>query len=322
MASSDYDTYGKLMAKNVYLDESGLRFHDANDDSKTITLKAQGIQPGNADVTLPVDAGPLLSSGSDLSASKITGINSLPSETVVDGDTFMFADASDTHAPKRALASELKTYCNAGNESLPSGSQNGQMVFYDNDLSQWSAAAPSGDVSADKTGQMTVANGAIDNAKISGGAAIEKSKLAALNIDNNDVAAAAGIEKSKLAALNIDNSDVAAGAAIEKSKLASLEIENADVAANAAIATSKLADAPATAGTVEASKLVQADANKDVSGARHVTAEGTVEAGAAEAFRLGGDSDGSWRVRVNGGDLVFEKKETGTWVQKGSFTAS
>ena len=41
MASSDYDTYGNLKIKSVLLDApSGLVFHDPNDDTKKVTLKA------------------------------------------------------------------------------------------------------------------------------------------------------------------------------------------------------------------------------------------------------------------------------------------
>jgi len=263
--SSDYDTYGKLMAKNVYLDESGLRFHDANDDSKSITLKAQGIQAGNADLTLPVDAGALLSSASDLNASKITGINNLAPETIVDGDTFMFADASDTHAPKRALASELKTYVGA----VPSGTS-GQVLVYDVGNNA-AAVNMSGDVAIDNAGATTLQNDVVTNAMVAAGAAIEKSKLAALEIAN---------------------ADVAAGAAIEKSKLAALDIADADVAAGAAIAGSKV--------------------DPDF-GAQTVETTGTVQCGASDAFRLGGDSDGSFRMTVDSGNFVIQKKVTGTW---------
>ena len=279
--SSDYDTYGNLKIKSVLLDApSGLVFHDPNDDTKKATLKVTGLGVGNVDIDLPTSAGALLNAGSDLSAAKMTGIQALGQPGVADADVFMYADADDSNNPKGVAASDLKTYCNAGNDSLPAGSQNGQMVFYDNDLSQWSAAAPSGDISATKTGAMTVAAGAIDNSK---------------------VAAGANIEKSKLAALNIADADVAAGAAIAKSKLAALEIANADVAAGAAIAGSKV--------------------DPDF-GAQVVQTTGAVQCGASDAFRLGGDSDGSWRVQVSGADLVFQKKETGTWNTKHTITAS
>lgn len=63
-------------------------------------------------------------------------------------------------------------------------------------------------------------------------------------IANAHIAAAAAIDKTKLAALNIVDADVAAGAAISKSKLATLNIVDADVAPGAAIGISKLAGYP------------------------------------------------------------------------------
>ena len=66
MASSDYDTYCKLLAKNLFFDESGIKFHDANDDSKTATLKVSALGAGNVDLTLPTSAnGALLSDHSN-----------------------------------------------------------------------------------------------------------------------------------------------------------------------------------------------------------------------------------------------------------------
>jgi hypothetical protein len=32
--------------------------------------------------------------------------------------------------------------------------------------------------------------------------------------------------------------------------------------------------------------------------------------------------DGTWRIRVNGADIVFERRESSTWVEKGAFTAT
>ncbi len=80
----------------------------------------------------------------------------------------------------------------------------------------------------------------ITNAQIDAAAAIDKSKLGALNIVNADVASGAAIAKSKLAALNIVNADVDAAAAIAKSKLAALAIVDADVSS---ISESKIAPA-------------------------------------------------------------------------------
>lgn len=73
---------------------------------------------------------------------------------------------------------------------------------------------------------------------------------AAGSISNSHISAGAAIAKSKLAALAIVDADVASGAAIAKAKLAALAIADADVASGAAIAESKLALASdAVAGT-------------------------------------------------------------------------
>ena len=116
-----------------------------------------------------------------------------------------------------------------------------------------------------------------------------------LAITDSEVAAGANIAKSKLAALQIADADVAAGANIAKSKLASLNIVNGDVDGGAGIAGSKINPA---------------------FGAQDV------EVNSNQAFYIGDASaDGSWRMRVNGANIVWEKRETGTWNQKGSFTA-
>ena len=87
----------------------------------------------------------------------------------------------------------------------------------------------------------TVPDGSVTNAKVAANAAIEKTKLAALEIVNADVATGAAIAKAKLAALAIVNDDVDAAAGIVKTKLAALAIVDADVDAAAAIAKTKLA---------------------------------------------------------------------------------
>lgn len=44
---------------------------------------------------------------------------------------------------------------------------------------------------------------------------------------------------------------------------------------------------------------------------------------AAGVFYLGpAANDGSWRFRVSGTDLLVERKESGVWVEKGSYLAS
>lgn len=51
--------------------------------------------------------------------------------------------------------------------------------------------------------------------------------------------------------------------------------------------------------------------------------EGNVEINNASASFIIGDggTDGSWRIRIVGTDLVFDRRESGSWIPKGDFTA-
>ena len=139
-----------------------------------------------------------------------------------------------------------------------------------------------------------LASNAVSNVNIAANASIDKSKLASLAIADADIAANANIAKSKLASLAIADADIAANASIAKSKLAALAIDNADVANNAAIAGSKVAPA---------------------------FGNQNVFVGQSQAFYFGdATTDGSWRMKLNGANIVWEKRTSGTWSQMGSFT--
>ena len=149
---------------------------------------------------------------------------------------------------------------------------------------------------------VTLQPGDIDNANLFATNVVDANALGPNAVVDANVAAGANIAKSKLAALDIADADVAAGANIAKTKLAALEIANADVAAGAAIAGSKVAP--------------------DF-GAQKMETTGDAQVGSAAAFYIGDSAtDGSWRARLNGADMVFEKREVGAWNQKGTFTAS
>lgn len=46
---------------------------------------------------------------------------------------------------------------------------------------------------------------------------------------------------------------------------------------------------------------------------------GDIELDAADAVYFGADdTDGSWRIIRSGNDFVFQRRESGTWVEKGS----
>ena len=141
---------------------------------------------------------------------------------------------------------------------------------------------------------VTLQAGDIDNSNLFAANVVDSNALASNAVSNVNIAANASIAKSKLASLAIADADVAANANIANSKLASLAIANADVANNAAIAGSKVAPA---------------------------FGNQNVFVGQSQAFYFGdATTDGSWRMKLNGANIVWEKRTSGTWSQMGSFT--
>ena len=141
---------------------------------------------------------------------------------------------------------------------------------------------------------VTLQAGDIDNSNLFAANVVDSNALASNAVSNVNIAANASIAKSKLASLAIANADIAANANIGKSKLAALAIANADVANNAAIAGSKVAPA---------------------------FGNQNVFVGQSQAFYFGdATTDGSWRMKLNGANIVWEKRTSGTWSQMGSFT--
>ena len=352
--ASDYPDYGRLHSKSIALSEDGMKITANADASKSVTLKCTPSAVGNVDISLPTSAGALLSAGSNLDASKLNSFDTVTPGSLANGDTFVFGDADGGHAAKKVLASELKTFINSGEVSLPSGTNDQLLV---NNTGTWESATVSGDLT-NSAGAFTLSNDSVTNAKVATGAAIEKSKLAALNIDNSDIAAGANIEKSKLAALNVADADVAAGANIAKSKLAALEVADADVAAGAAIAYNKLAlsnsivqgdltnnavtadklaansvnefkiaannvkdshiVSAGSAGTAEATKFVKLDGSKDISGLNAVgMATATAQTSVeAPTFYFGTNQ---WRMQLDAGDLVMQKWNGTAWATHHTF---
>ena len=320
--SSNYDTYSRLHARSLYASETALRIHNDTDDSKTVTLKATPSEAGNVDITLPTTAGALLTSNDNVNANKLTGLDALGQPGLANEDVFLYADNSDSNAVVGVSGADLKTFINAGQTSLPSGS-NDQFMYHNG--ADWTASNVGGDMTH-TGGNFTVANGAIDNSKVAVGAGIEKSKLGPLNITNSDIQPGAGIEKSKLGNLDISNSDIAVGANISKSKLANLDIADSDVAGGANIAYNKLdlnnaiqsgdltdncvtedkiannqvkdnhIVSAGTAGVAGSLEFVKLDANKDIAGLNEVETVVTY---------IGGPN--KWRMKLSGDDLVMEQ---------------
>ena len=102
------------------------------------------------------------------------------------------------------------------------------------------------------------------------------------------------------------SADVAAGAAIAYSKL---QLNNAVVMGD-------LVDGPTTAGTAQASKLVQVDASSDIAGLGNVTMSGSVQA----ADVLVGSSQ--WKVVNSGSDLAFQHWSGSAWVTKQTISSA
>jgi len=303
------DSYGKMQTKKLVV-QSEVDFQ-TSDDYK-VTLKSAN-QTANRILTIPALSGNAfaLSSESNLNPANLT-INSLVAEaSPADTDEIIIRDASAAGNKKVAL-SAIKSYVG----SVPTGT-NGQVIVYDgsNDAQ---AVAMSGDASIVASGALTIANGAIDNAKVDASAAIAMSKLN-LAITNSEVANGAAIAQDKLN-LSIADAQVSATAAIAQSKL-NLSITNAEVNASAAIATSKLAinsKVPASAGTVEASKFIEVDGNKDFTSVRNITGTGAFQ---AAEINIGASG---WRFRLNSGNLELQYYDSGSsaFVTKQVFTAS
>ena len=120
------------------------------------------------------------------------------------------------------------------------------------------------------------------------------------------------VGSSSLSAGDIDNSNLFAANVVDANALADNAVDSGAIA-NGSVTFDKLATAikPSTNGQVEASKLVVADASRDVANVNELSA--TIV-----------NISTSWRIRESGGDIQFEYTSNGgsTWTVKGSFTSS
>lgn len=319
---SNYPNYGLLDVKQVNVNApSGFKFVDAVDSSKSVTLKVTGtIGAGNADVVLPV-SGSLLTTASDVNVNKLTGLDALGQPGLHNSDLMYFADHSDGYDPKGVTLADLASFVGGGGGGLPDTGYTPANFIVADGSGDLQGVAMSQDATLSATGAVTIANGAITNAKVSGSAAIEYNKLSLSNsIVNADISGGANIAYSKLNLANsVTSNDISGTLAYNKLDLSN-SVVNADLSNSANIATSKLAAGFNTAGTWEASKICSVDANADATGGRHLTVSGDVQA-TTGAMYLGGKSDeGSYRMVVSGGSFLIQKRETGSWVTKGTFS--
>ena len=236
--ASTVSTMSTLKIKELNIKEKVVAF-GANDDTKKLSLKfPEPSAEGDFSYVLPAITANknVLCQDSPLKAADLFMTGTSAIDAIADADSLLIHDAS-ANAMKKCTAAAMKTYTNAGQDTLPSGSANGQMVFYDNDASAWVAAAPSGDIGADKTGAMTIQAGSVEQSMIA-----------------NDAVGADQLASSSVVTDSIVDS------AVTNAKLAG------------SIASSKLSDAPSGSGAAEASKFLQADASRDVSNVNNFTA--------------------------------------------------
>ena len=126
-------------------------------------------------------------------------------------------------------------------------------------------------------------------------------------VDSGAIAANA-VTAGKIATGAIDNAKQFAADVVDAAALAADSVGSSELA-NDAVADANVA---AIAGSKIAPDF----------GAQKIETTGDCEVGTAAAFYLGDSgTDGSYRMRINGGDWVVEKRETGTWNQKRSFPA-
>lgn len=294
MASSDFDTYSRIHCKSVYVSEDGLRLHDNDDDTKTLTLKGPATyQAGNADITLPDSAGALLSDqstlpGANLAAGSVTAakldINGASNvASAADTDEVLVYDASGTSNGKMAL-SVIKSYVGAG---LPTGNTEANILVADGS-GDFQSVALSGNATINAAGALSLAANSVDTAEIANNA-VTSAKIGV-----------AQVTAPKLALSCIDNANKLADNVVSNNKLAG------------GIATSKLADGQGSEGVCEASKIMQVDSNKNITG---------INEAEAVIFNIGGAN--KWRMIVDASNnLIFQQWDgVDSWDQGGSFSS-
>jgi len=282
--ASTVDTYGAFAANSIEVD-SVVKFTGSTDDTKSISIQLAGnpTAAGNVVYTLPV-----ITSGKTLATTD--DVSSLPSST-----------------NNQILVSNSGTYASVN---------------------------VSGDLT-NTAGAFTIANNAITTAKVNNGA-ITGLKLAADCIDGSKISDDA-IDSEHIASGAIDTEHVA------DSNITLAKLENVNdgqiIVGNgsnrpAAVAVSgdiTLANDGTTA--IASGVIVNADVNASAAiagskispdfGSQTVQTTGDVQTAANKAFRFGADQNGTWQIviQAGGGALLFQKKESGAYVTKGSISS-
>lgn len=173
-------------------------------DTTTIDLTLSGASQITADVVAGSLTNTHIAAGAGIVKSKLASL------AIVDADVAAGAAIALSKLAITGTPTGTKFLRDDGSWQTPAGSESTTVT----DSATIDFTLNVADITA------VVKPASLTDTHIASGAAIAKSKLAALNIVDADVAAGAAIAKSKLAALNIADSDVAAGAAIAASKLA------------------------------------------------------------------------------------------------------
>jgi len=290
MSSSDYDTYGKLHSKSIFLSEAGVRIHKDDDDSKTVTLTATPTEAGNIALTLPVGAaGALLSDQSTLDARNLHHTNLLPGATPVDADKFSFVDADDSEALKTCTGSQLKTYI--GTVSLSAGDIDNSNLF----------AAGVVDTAA-------VADNAVTNAKL-GADCVTSAELA----DDSVVTAA-------LAADSVTNAKLGADC-VTSAELADDCVTGDHIANGAINAPTMLAVNVVSTAAIGANQVTTANVANDAITSAKVADDAITSAKLAAAVALDTSvqapimyfGTNQWRMQLDTGSLVMQKWDGSAW---------
>ena len=290
----------------------------------------------------------------DLSSIAVTQVNlngASAEASLADTDEFLFYDASAS-SNKKVTGANLKTYVGAGGSGVPSGT-NGQVIVYDASNAA-AAVALSGDASMVASGALTIANNAVTEQKLANDAVTEQ-KLASSAVTNAKVSASANIAYAKLNLTNaiqhgdlttnsvksakiqdgavttakfavgaVDSAALAANAvtasaiandAVESAKLQNNAVSSAKIADDA-VTDAKIASFPSSAGTLDASKIVVCDSNKDLTGGRNVTLTGTSQA----AEMAVGSS--KWKFVISGNNMLLQYWGGAAWITKQTFEPS
>ena len=249
----------------------------------------------------------MLTSLSSITATQLN-INGATAETsLADTDEFLLYDASAT-ANRKVTGANLKTY--VGGSGLPSGTE-AQVIVY-NASNEGAAVALSGDATIVANGTLTIANNAISSAKIGGGQ-VTAAKLAVAAVQSNNLAALA-VGTAQLGNAGVTAAKLASDA-VTTVKLLDANVTTAKLADDA-VTSAKLADYPTTAGTLDASKLLVCDSNKDLTGGRNTTLTGTLQAAEVAV------GSSKWKWVISGNNLLLQYWSGSAWVTKQTFEPS